>query len=104
MPRTKGSKNKPKYEQLTFGASDNLVVGDTYPSEILKDMKFKLDEVTNNMEITHALRTINQGNFAEIEQSFKEKFFDNGWKLFATHYIGQISEGIMILYILIREQ
>ncbi len=108
MTRTKGSKNKPKFEQLSFEVPNAIGGGTTemidVSDQIYAKQKLTQDEVTNNMEITHALRTINQGNFAEIEQSFKEKFFDNGWKLFATHYIGQISEGIMILYILIREQ
>lgn len=99
MSRPKGSRNKPRFTQLQF---DPIVTG----SLETKTYILGQDEViNNNMEITHALRTINQGNFAEIERGMKEKFFDLGWRLFATHYIGNDpSAGIMILYVFIRGQ
>ncbi|HEY9246459.1 MAG TPA: hypothetical protein VIO11_06395 [Candidatus Methanoperedens sp.] len=99
MSRPKGSKNK-KLMQLSF---------DTVKTEGIPDLQvyensLTQNEVINTMEITHALRVINQGNFPEIEQEMKVKFFDKGWRLFATHFGGMQPEGMIIIYIFIKEQ
>jgi len=107
MRRPKGSVNKKKFVQQTFSGltgSDTTepIIGTPGTVWPVDTTKFIQDEVITTMEITHALRIINQGNFAEVEQAMKEKFFDQGWRLFATHYAGTQPEGVIILYIFIR--
>lgn len=107
MTRTKGSKNRPKFVQQTFNGLDgtdhtNLMT----PNEV---RKLEQNEVINTMEIKHVLRVINQGNVIEIEKgggALKglNEYFNEGWRLFATHFGGTQPEGMIIIYILIREQ
>ena len=104
MSRPKGSKNKSKFEQLsfeqaptpgiTYGISDNLVIPE--PKIILQD------EVITTMEIKHIVRQITAATSEEVEQYLKERYFADGWKLFATHYLGGTNDAYFILYILTR--
>ena len=100
MTRPKGSKNK-KPTQLAF---EGVGIPEHNAPEYPGTTKFIQDEVMNNMEITHSLKTINAGNFDEIALDLKTRFFDNGWRLFSTHFGGMQPEGMIIIYIFIREQ
>ena len=107
MTRTKGSKNKPKFEQLAFDEQGNIAgtPGTVFHPNFTGALntEFIQDEVTNNMEITHSLQLIHQGNFPDVEQDIKVRFFDKGWRLFATHFAGLQGSSMIIIYIFIRE-
>lgn len=63
------------------------------------------DEVMNTMEIKHVLRPVEAGNVYAVEETLNN-YFKDGWKLFATHYVGSSPEVMgahLIFYILIRE-
>jgi len=99
MSRPKGSKNR-KPTQLAF---EGIGVPEHNAPEYPGTTKLTQYEVTNTMEITHSLKVINQGNFPEIEQDLKNRFFDKGWKLFNTHFGGMQPEGMIIIYVFTRE-
>ena len=96
MTRTKGSKNKPKFTQMSFETTG-------VPDLAIYEESLEQDEVINNMEIAHALRVINQGNLEEVNQNLKAAYFDKGWKLFNTHFAGMQPEGMIIIYVFTRE-
>jgi hypothetical protein len=107
MTRTKGSKNKPKFEQLSFEVP-NAIGGGTVElvdisDQIYANQRLNQYEVTNTMEITHSLQMINQGNFATVNEDLKVRFFDKGWRLFNTHFAGLQEGSMLIVYIFIRE-
>ena len=103
MTRTKGSKNKPKFTQMSFETTG-------VPDLATYEESLEQDEVINIMEIKNVLRVINQGNLVDIEEGLNEyankglnEYLRQGWKLFNTHFGGMMPEGMIIIYVFTRE-
>lgn len=107
MSRPKGSKNRPKFQQMTF---DGLTGTDNTLPVVAS--QYIEDEVINKMtEIHHMVRAISRSgadnpsgarSLQTLEAEIKA-WFDKGYKLFATHYLGTDPEFYQMMYILVKE-
>src|SRR5574341_670368 len=87
MSRPKGSKNRPKFQQLSFD-NPGLITGDINQAEKLLSGKLIKNEVTNTMkDMHHIVQKVSVESLPKAEGYLRE-WFDKGYELFQVIFLG----------------